>query len=454
MKTTPVLLGVVLFAACGEATKTVRVVLEAPTLAAVDPGAIEARLAKVRVFVRDTGEGVIVRDLAPSERQVTVENYQTEETTVDVVVEGYDELGTVVAYGRVEDVNVEEEEATVNVPFRRSLAYVIHQPNPGQQRPDSAIYVLDLATRAFVGKVTIPGTAPSARGISAWGGQAMLVTFSDEGMGKVGVLSTSDHTWQVHNLPQIQDLAIAGSTSNTGLVAGGGRLNLIDLSSGAVETLAEGGGPLVIGGRVRDAAIGLGGRRAVVALDTNLAIVDLPNKATRAVVLDSPGGVGLSADGITAFATSRTLPVAVEIALEQQTTDVRGAAFAGPTGIATYSDAIPGVLAVYTDEQNGASRVLGWEDGGSKLPDDQQVTTLRSATGITSDGPGRRVVVVAAGTSSTTAGLTVIDTFSNQQPLQSSTALYPTDPDDNSAGDPLVSGTRYRPRGVAVIYGR
>lgn len=454
MRATPALLGVLWLAACGEATKTVRVVLEPPALPALDPGALEARLAKVRVFVRDTGEGVIVRDLAPSERQLTVEGYRTEETTVDVVVEGYDELGTVVAYGRAEDLNVEGEEATANVPFRRSLAYVIHQSNPGQQRPDAAIYVLDMATRAFVAKVIIPGAAPSARGISAWGGKAILVTFSDSGTGKVGVLSTSDHTWTVHSLPQIQDLAVAGSVSNTGLIAGGGRLNLIDLESGAVESLKDGGQDLVIGGRVRDAAIGLGGRRAVVALDTNLAIVDLPNKTTKAVVLDSPGGVGLSADGITAFATSRTLPVAVEIALEQQTTDVRGAAFEGPTGIATYSDAIPGVLAVSTDEQSGASRVLGWEDGGSKLPADQQVETLRFATGITSDGPGRRVVVVAASTSSTSSGVTVIDTFSNQQPLQSSTALYPTDPDDTSAGDPLVSGTRYRPRGVAVIYGR
>ncbi len=451
---TPAVVGVVLAAACGEATKTVRVVLQPPALAAVDPAAIEARLAKVRVFVRDTGDGVIARDLAPDARELTVENYRTDEATIDVVVEGYDELGAVVAYGRVEDVNVEGDEAMVNVPFRRSLAYVIHQANSNQQRPDAAIYVLDLATRAFVAKVTIPGTAPSARGISAWGGESMLVTFSDGGMGKVGVLSTSDHTWKVHALPQVQDLAIAGSTSNTGLVAGGGRLNLIDLNSGEVESLKEGGQPLAIGGRVRDAAIGLGGRRAVVALDTNLAIVDLPNKTTKAVVLDAPGGVGLSADGVTAFATSRTLPVVIEIALEQQTTDIRGAAFDGPTGIATYSDAIPGVLAVHTDEANGASRVLGWEDGGSKLPDAEQVETLRFATGITSDGPGRRVVVVAASTSSISSGVTVIDTFSNQQSLQSSTVFYPTDPDDNSAGDPLVSGTRYRPRGVAVIYGR
>ena len=68
------------------------------------------------------------------------------------------------------------------------------------------------------------------------------------------------------------------------------------------------------------------------------------------------------------------------------------------------------------------------------------------------------MIVVSAGTSSISqdSGLTVIDTedpgssSSDILPAIGSTALYPLDPDD------MVKGVRvrYRPRSVAVVYGR
>lgn len=444
-----------LLAACGGGGKVVTVVLDTPTLPEIDPGAVEARLARIRVWAKDSGGGTVAKDLAPSEAQVVFEDYRTDEDNLTVLVEGYDELGTIVAFGRVEEVDATGDAVSVTVPFRRSLAYVIHQADPALSRPESVIYVVDVASRAYVTKLAIPGTAPVARGISARGGEAMLVTFSDMGDGKLGILSTKDHTWTVFPLPVIQDLTIGVSRTNKGLVAGGGRVHVIDFSTGVTEAFKDGASDLEVGGRVRDAVIGLGGRRAVVALDTNLAIFDLETKASRAVALEAPGGVGLNSDGQVAFATSRTLPVVVEITLEQQVTrSVSGAFDVGSTGLATYSDAIPAVLALNTDQESGASRVYGWEDGGIKLPAKESFQVFRFATGITTDGPGRRVVVVSAGSTAETAGLSIIDTYSNQRPIEGSSVLYPLDPDDTSLGALPDNAARYRPRGVAVIYGR
>jgi hypothetical protein len=439
-------LSALLLVGCGDASMTVTVSLIGPSDPVIDPFNVDARLVKTRIWVSDRGPGVAAKDLPQTEHGTTFEEYQTEAESVLVIAEGYDELGNVVAYGRNENIAIDGDTANVEIQFRRSLAYVIHGSATATKAatPAQTIFVIDLASRGLVTELTIPGTAPAARGISARGGESILVTFSDENQGKLGVLSTRDHTWRVIDLPEIQDLTVAAPESPIGIAAGGGVLSFVDLDAGMATSLKNPGTmtPTNIGGRALDAAIGLGGRRAVVALDANLIIVDPEAKTIKKVGLDAPGGVGLSADGTTAFATSRSLPAVASIKLEQQSSDVLGAAFSDTTGIATYSEAIPGVLAV-RQSSAGKGTVLGWEDGGISL--EAKVPTLFFPTGITTDGAGRRAVVVAAGVSNLDAGLTVIDTFGNGAAPVGSSISYPLD---------TTHKARYQPKGVAVVYGR
>jgi hypothetical protein len=114
-----------------------------------------------------------------------------------------------------------------------------------------------------------------------------------------------------------------------------------------------------------------------------------------------------------------------------------------------------GILAVNTNPQNGASRVLSFvvlpPEG---LSVEEGTPSLNYPSGMASDAAGRRIIVVSGGTSSDDAGLTVIDTFPDHLPDGSST-LYPLDPDDTyvSPGGTTLRH-RWRPADVAVIYGR
>lgn len=446
------LLASLLLSACGEPTSTITVRLLSSTTEGLDPFDPDTGLAKVRISIDGPdqhddafidrgpgGERTAIFDMIPSEAEVTVR------------ANGYDAFGNVVAYGRVEKVALDGD-VSVDVPFRRNLAYVIHQPVEGQDSPEGWIYVIDVASRTFVSKLKLPGTAPEALGISARGGDAILITYRDGGTHHVGVLSADTHEIKPLQLTQPQTLAVASPLSATAVVAGGNFISFLNLDGGMNEVF-----PMQVGGVVKDAAVSSDGSRAIVVLDTAALDIDVTRREVKQLsVLPDPSGVALGLGGQVAYLTSSTEGTVAAIELEGSDAGVlpNGALARGVEG-ATFSDEMQAVFGANVDQSNGSSRVVSFHvPTQTGLTLDEGTQALPAPAGIATGAGGRRVIVVSAGTSSATAGLTVIDTFPDAIPDGSST-LYPLDPDDTftSPGGAVLK-QRWRPRGVAVIYGR
>ena len=134
---------------------------------------------------------------------------------------------------------------------------------------------------------------------------------------------------------------------------------------------------------------------------------------------------------------------------------VLGGSFSGVVENAVYSDKSLSVLAIQRNPAENISRVLSYSVlGRDGLGLANAVGTLSEPSGIAAGPGGRRVIVVSAGTSTRSAGLTVIDTDLDLGP-DGSTTRYPLDPDDTfvtPAG--FTERQRYRPNKVAVLYGR
>jgi hypothetical protein len=447
------LLCAALFTACGDGGRTVTVQLDASGASGLDPYAPGVRLARVRVTVEGPERSESASLFLDRDARSAVFEGFVGAGPLEVRAEGFDELGNVVAFGRQSRIEGEGD-VSARFPLRRNLAYVTHLPEPRQRSPESQLYVLDVATRGFVAKVALPegpgGARPIGRGVSARGGAAMLVVFEAGGQGKLGILSAEDHSFRVIELPRPQELALGVPESPLGVAVGGGAVTFVDLDAGqVVERFA-----LPVGGRVLDGAIGASGERALVVVDVSpgTLLIDLVRREVRALdVLGAPSGVALARDGRTAYVTSSSEGAVAEVDLDSgRTRLLRG--FVRPVRLAAFADELPGILAV---DSSARPRVVGYSPlADEALGVNDAVPTLPEVSGIAADGSGRRLVVVAAGTSTQTAGLTVLDCFAGQLP-EGSSALYPTDPDDTyRQGAVFVARQRYRPASVGVIYGR
>jgi hypothetical protein len=357
----------------------------------------------------------------------------------------------VVAFGRADRVTIEED-VTIGIPFRRNLAYVVHRPNDEQLDPEAHVYLIDMSTRTLVEKVRLPGTAPSARGISARGGDSILVTYVDGQSAFVGVLSADTNEVRQIPLMHSQTLAIASPASPTAIVAGGGFISFLDLETGANEVF-----PTQVGGQVIDAAFAPDGERAIVVLSTAVLDVRVSEREVKQLsLLPNACGVAIGRDGRVAYLSSSSETSVAAINLTGEDAQIiAGASLARPACDAVFSDEMNALLAIYVNPENGSSRAIAF---GVFPPDglslEQGTPSLNFPTGMAADGPGRRMILVAEGTSAEDAGLTVIDTFPDFLPEGSST-LYPLDPDDTyvSPGGAILRH-RWRPADVAVIYGR
>lgn len=436
---------------CGEATFTVTVDLTHSTTPTLDPFEVGVGLSKVRVIIDGSGPNDdVAAEIDLSGRSVSFDNYPPVDAA-SIRIVGFDSRGNIVAFGRQDGVEIIQD-TQVSIPFRRNLAYVTHRANPAQDRPQSVIYQIDLATRALVGKVRLPGVSPTARTVTARGGRELLLTVEDQGRGSVVLLSAEDHSIRSIPLETTQELTLGVADSPIGVVVGGGRVTIVDLDAGTeVEAIGT-----RIGGRVLDGVISLDGRRAIVVLDVapGLLNIDLVNQTFGTLnVLPEPGGVALGPDGRVAYVTSRTAPEVAAVDLNNGRASVlRG--FVRGVGEAVYADELDAVLALDVVGSSGSGRVLGFVPlADAALGLENSVKTLNFPTGIAADGSGRRAVVVAAGTSTETAGLTVIESTASTLP-QGASALYPTDPDDRFFDGPVDFGQRYQPSDVAVVYGR
>ena len=186
--------------ACGGGARDVTVTLESSTLEMIDPYAASANMRRVRVQLSAVGPETVdevAADLDLATKTVTFSEIQ-DPATIEIRAEGYDDLGNAVAYGRklaIED----EGDLNVTFPLRRNVAYVTHLPDEMSPQPQGELYVLDVVTRAYLGKVALPGGG-QARQVTARGGKSMLVVFVQNGQGKLGVLDAGTHEWTTIDL--------------------------------------------------------------------------------------------------------------------------------------------------------------------------------------------------------------------------------------------------------------
>lgn len=441
----------------GEEARSLEVRLLTASVQALNPFLSAPDLRRVRVFVQGTeqhDDAIFDVDPTGDQRRVTFDGLVSLE--VSVGIEGFDGAGAVVAFGRSGVVDLSSNSA-VDVPFRRNLAYVTHEPNDDQDQPARWIYAIDLATRALVDRIQIPGNAPVARSITAQGGEAMIVTWQDGSAGYSGLLSLDDHALDGGvELPAIQDTTLGVPGTSLGVALGRGQVSLVDFQAGTSDRLSR------VGGRVLDAVIGGDGRRALVAVGSPsaLLLVDLERQTVEGQnVIPDPSGVALDAAGRLAFVTSSSSPRVVAFDLANKQANVlTGGGFAAPVDLAVYSESLQAVLGVNRDQTIG--RILAYSIAAEQgTPLDGAVETLENPAAIAADGTGRRFVVVSAGSSTASAGLTIVDSSANE--LRGSGRLYLGDPEDTvllPSGapnqPPVIVRQRYQPRSVAIVYGR
>lgn len=493
-----------LLAGCGGGTATVSVELSVSEVLEYDPYRSSDRLTNVRVTIDGPERhDDAVRDVPLDGRRVQFEEFPTERA-VTITARGFDRAGTLIAFGRAEGVQVDDD-VSVTIPFRRSVAFVTHQPICGggcgqdsacadagsgfrcepiadtctacsgegracvrrgagstcartYERTSPApglIYVIDLVTRALVKRIPIPGVSPRAHGITARGGDALVVTYSDASGHHVGWMSLDREEWTSIPIERPADLAVLGR-GPIGVAAGGGAVTIFDAVQKKVVLTEQ------IGGRVLDAAIGgETGQRAILvtSVPPGLVLIDL-ERADSPSSISSPGevrgasGVALSEDGKFAFVTSSERRDVVTVDLQTGALATLPDGFSGPVDAAVYSDAMRSVLAIQRDDDEGIARVLAYsvlKKVGS--PATSAVGTLPAPSGIAAGPGGRRLVVVSAGTSTQTAGLTVIDA-DLEDGFDGSTVSYPLDPDDTFVQGSVTGRQRYQPSRVAIVYGQ
>lgn len=440
-----------LAAGCGDGSHEVAVSLTHSATAGLDPLAPEVGVVKVRFEVNGPGlHDDVFMDAPAGTDAVTFKGFPTIED-VNVRAMGLDAVGNVVAFGRADRVQVTED-VSLQFPLRRNLAYITHQANAGQAHPERVIYLVDLSTRALVSKLQLPGTAPQARGISARGGDAILVTYEDGAEGRVAVISADDNSIETFALPRPQELTLGVAGQPIGVTVGGSRITFVDLDARTVvEEYAR-----PVGGRVLDGVISADGSRALVVVSASpgLVSIDLVHRTVDALnVVPEPSGVALGRDGRVAYVTSSSDGEVAAVDLDTGRAQPLGN-FARPVGQAAYADELDAVLALEADTGEGPGRTLGFiAPAAEALRVGEGVQTLAHASAIASDGVGRRALVVAVGTSTETAGLTLVETTATTLPNGAS-ALYPVDPDDRFRSGTIEVSRRYQPADVAIVYGR
>jgi DNA-binding beta-propeller fold protein YncE len=466
-------------ASCGGSSAKLTVNLKSTSDPLLTPYQAAVGIAKVRVSILGPDLGAnetAILDLKPDEKTASFSDLKNIKS-VDVRVEGFDADGRLVAFGRASSVSLASD-ATVEVPFRRNLAYVTHKPHPKMPKASSTIYIFDVASRTYAGSVQIPNGG-IGRGVSAKGGDGFLINYDRNGQGFLGFLSSDDHQWTEIALKQVQDKALGVTGSALVASAGGGKVSIVDLSKKMVVAEFD------IGGTVTDAAISDDGKRGVIIVNTpGMVVVDLTdpclamfnrNQCLKNIMAnENPSGVAIGADGHTAYVTSSGGKTVAQLDLASlQGRKLNVAAFPGPVGAATYADDANTIVALSVGP-DGAPHVFSYVTvprgtcpptnpcDGLSLGLDAEVNTLLYPVDIASDPSGHRVMVIEAGTSTASSGLTVIETRTESAPgaavinidVLGSTGLYPLDPTDTVTEGERTVHNRYQPFRFAIAYGR
>jgi DNA-binding beta-propeller fold protein YncE len=485
--------------ACSEPTVTITVDLSSSTQGTLDPFS-ELSMIRVSIDGPDRFDDAIA-DLPPTQRETVFEGFPADRTA-RLQVKGFDAQGILRAYGRRDELVIESEDLTTAIPFRKLLAYVTHAsicdgvcPDmeacvntgsgyscfptsdqcgacgensscveslraprclshyAGGNRGPNQVYVIDVNTREVIERLALPTSGAKARSISMSDGDSVLVSYEDGNKAFVGVLSQADHSWRNIEFKQPVERVLLGS-SGLGVAAGSGSIVFFELETGKVLTQSE----QAVAGKIVDGVVGDGGRKAVVIMSRSpgALLIDFERRE-----IIPPGeiigasGVGISEDGRVAYITSSNSKSVTALDLRTGGLTPLTGEFTGVPGVSSYSETVSGLLSIYADEDKDISRVIGYSVAGRRaFETGSEVGVLPNPMGIAAAPGGRRVIVVSAGTSTETAGLTVIDP-DLATGLDGSTISYPLDPDDSfTTAQGQIGYQRYRPSGVAITYGR
>jgi len=488
--------------ACAEPTVNVTVELSPSTKDSLNPfsNGLDLERIRVRIDGPDRFDEAWV-DLAEGEFKAEFSSFPSERT-VRVEVKAFDAAGILRAYGRKKEVRLESDTVAVQIPFRRLLAYVTHasicdgrcRPEhacvdagrgfeclalsdqcmncgaqeacvsasrqnlclsnyAGENRGPNIIYALDVNTRKVVERISLPGASAQAASINAHEGDFMLVPFVEDAKASLGILSQSDHSWKRIEFDRPFDLAIMGH-NGLGVAAGTGQIQFFELESGR----ALAGNIQLLAGTARQAVVGEGGRKAVILMSGRPGVL-LVDFETQEIYppgeIEGASGLGVSEDGRLAYITSSDSNTVKVLDLRSAGLTALSGEFSGVPGQTVFTAQTSSLLSIYSDAKENIHRVIAYSVSGRRGFDaGAELTVLPNPRGIAVTPGGGRVVLVSAGTSSQSAGLTVIDP-DIEAGLQGSTISYPRDTEDSY---PVAGGQsghqRYRPSRIAISYGR
>ena len=489
-----------LLQACSAPVSEVLVNLDVSTDEVTNPFPTVEKV-RIRIDGPERFDDAVV-DLQNQERKAIFSNFPPDRD-VTITALGFDRSGLISAFGRTEEFRVSADTEELTVAFRRLFAYVIHDSIcDGGCRSDQAcvdtgegyscseldnmceltcsdgqacisgaggsqckgtfrgedlgpgkIYVIDPQNRAVVQSLDLPIPNAKATSIRADGGQQILVTFETSEAAYLGLLSQRDHSWETFKLPRPAEIALAGR-GGLGVIAGQGRVSFIDLQTGEVDAQGE----QATAGKILDGSVGDGGRKAVIIMSgqPGVLLVDFERREIYPPgQVEGAAGVGVSDDGRLAYINSSVTRQVRVLDLRTGGLSLLQGEFFGSPGVSTFSGAVSGLLGIYINEDENINRLIGYSVSGKRAFElGTEVNLLPVPRGIASFPGGDRVLVVSAGTSTLSAGMTLIDP-SLDTGLEASTTIYPRDSEDsyiNRAGE--ISYQRYRPGDIAVTYGR
>jgi len=420
-------------AACGE-SQVLRFEIartEDPLLRPATGGATRLRL---QVTGAESGASAFVEGPADAE---ALEIVDFPDARFSAVLESQDQDGNVVGFARLAERGVEEE--PFRLALRRNLAFVIHQDDPVPGEPGRTVRAIDVVRRTVEARIQIGQPGSVARGITAWGARGFLIAEQRGAQGRAGLLDAEDLSYESIDLDHVPDLVLGPADGTIGLAAGGGQLSFLDLE--AMEVV---GAPILVGGRVLDAAIDPGGRSALVAIDLSppgLVSVDLVRQqAESSSVLPDAAGLAVDPVARVAYVTSSASPRVAAVDLASGRSVQLEGALSMPGGLASWSAVLQGF--VTASDAGPRSALLGFSVlGRTSLPG--QRSGFDDVRAVLMDGSGRHGLVVAGGEAGGDPGLTLLRASFGALPEASNT-LYPED---------SLEGIRYRPRGAAILHG-
>lgn len=327
-------------------------------------------------------------------------------------------------------------------------------------RAPGLLYVIDVGSRSFVESIQIPGNHPRGQGVFARGGEGVWVVYRDDRStptdsgARAAFLSASDHSWSAPlEFKYPHDVVVSSPQQRYAAAAGGGGVSLIDQQDNKVTRTID------VGGTVLDAIVGgEGGRTALFVTTSGLVQIDLDLPETTPGT--SPGdishaaGIAVDGEGRIAYITSSASRVIDAIDLFVGTTAKLPSsgqpAFVRDVAAASYSASAQTVFAIEAGAKAQHLDAYSVFDS-SHVPTEDLVGVLPVPSDIVSGPGGYQVLVISSGTSSATAGLTVIDAT---YPPTGSTVSYFRDPNDFYIDSGLMFRERYQPRKLGVLYGQ